>query len=161
MDEFKDQAARNTYKGHGQPQSFYFWGTGAQADDQDGLLVTSVETGGTTLTLSGLHETRTVDVRTRFWASPAPAEVAKTAPARTRRPNQPCRCGCGATANGRRGSLYLQGHDARHVSQLVARIFADSDVNLADLTDELAELPTQALRDKAARMVERRIAVAA
>ena len=69
----------------------------------------------------------------------------------------PCTCGCGAQVKG----LYKQGHDARHAGNVaraaIARLIADPDTNLADTSDLVAELPTEALRAKAAKMIAARI----
>ena len=69
----------------------------------------------------------------------------------------PCTCGCGAQVKG----LYKQGHDARHAGNVaraaIARLIADPDTNLADTSDLVAELPTEALRAKATKMIVARI----
>jgi len=69
----------------------------------------------------------------------------------------PCTCGCGAQVRG----LYKQGHDARHAGNVaraaIAALIADPDTNLADTSDLVAELPTEALRAKATKMIAARI----
>ena len=57
-----------------------------------------------------------------------------------------CMCGCGEKTG---GGNYRPGHDARHVSQLVASIKAGSE----KLEDVIDELPSQALRDKLTKAV--------
>lgn len=54
---------------------------------------------------------------------------------------RPCTCGCGETTG---GGLYRPGHDARHVSQLTAKVRA------GEITETAAsdQLPSQKLRDK-------------
>lgn len=89
-------------------------------------------------------------IRKNVWMGPAPKA------ARTRRPNQPCRCGCGATANGRRGSLYLQGHDARHASAVANRVLAGQTWDEAGFREL-----TPALQAKAQAMVSNRTPAAA
>jgi len=170
---------RDTYKGHGQPQSFYYWGTGKSADEQDGTLITSTKVTGTTVTLIDGRgtEVRTVDVRTRFWISEAgqddhtedEAESTEdaqaiqraAAPAKAARPSRnaklsPCLCKCGAQVKG----MYKQGHDARHASQVaqaaIKALLTDTDLNLAD-SGLFDELPTEALRVKAANIVAKTI----
>lgn len=62
-----------------------------------------------------------------------------------------CLCGCGGQVKG----LYKQGHDARHAADVARRmIAAGSDANL---TEFLQELPTEALRVKAANIVAKRV----
>jgi len=168
---------RDTYKGHGQPQSFYYWGTGKTADEQDGTLITSTKVTGTTITLVDGQgtEVRTVDVRTRFWISEAgqddhtedeatedaQAIQRAAAPAKAARPSRnaklsPCLCKCGAQVKG----MYKQGHDARHASQVaqaaIKALLTDTDLNLADCS-LFDELPTEALRVKAANIVAKTI----
>lgn len=65
---------------------------------------------------------------------------------------QSCLCGCNQVA--RLDSLYLQGHDARHASQVAKAILADPD---ADPIALLAALPTEKLRIKAAAIVAKRL----
>lgn len=165
---------RATYKGHGQPTRFYYWGTGKVGDAEDGLLVTSVKVDGTKITLDGGREVRTLDVRTRFWVSPAPEPVrvpqprqtedakAIQAAAKATRPSRnaklsDCRCGCSAQVKG----LYKQGHDARHAGDVarraIAQLISDPDLNLADLSDLVSELPTDALQAKALKMITSRV----
>jgi hypothetical protein len=190
---------RDSYKGHGQPQAFYFWGTGKLADEQLGTLVTSVEANGLTLVLKADGKTvAQFDKRGKFWISPAfkheelrhysdgdsiatwyesvpqapktdpapaptadaKAIVAAATPVKARRPGRnaklsPCLCGCKAQVKG----MYKQGHDARHAGDVARKAIkaaagADPDVNLLTaIEDVLAELPTQALRVKAANIV--------
>lgn len=70
-----------------------------------------------------------------------PGQVAKD----TRR--HPCLCGCGSMVK----NLYGQGHDARHASAIARRIIAGEDLALLD------ELPTEALRTKAAAMIKKSV----
>lgn len=67
------------------------------------------------------------------------------------RVGNPCSCGCGGTTS-TRAAIYLPGHDARHVSQVVRL------VRLGDLPkDEVGKvLPTQPLKDKAEHMLRER-----
>jgi len=60
----------------------------------------------------------------------------------------PCRCGCLRFTK----NMYAQGHDAKHVSKVVARIKADKDITVSSA---IAELPTDALRTKAANAIAR------
>jgi hypothetical protein len=71
---------------------------------------------------------------------PSPAKAVKAPPA-----THPCACGCGALSKG----SYRPGHDARHVSQLVARVVA------GDLTEMAAvkQLKSDALRSKLTKSV--------
>jgi hypothetical protein len=62
-----------------------------------------------------------------------------------------CGCGCGRTPASKK-SAYCQGHDARHVSKVVARVLADGRLAA------IAELPTEALRDKATNAIRRQLA---
>jgi hypothetical protein len=172
---------RDSYKGHGQPQSFYYWGTGKLADEQLGTLVTSVEMNGLTLVLKGGRGETVAqfDKRGKFWISPAgqddhdedeapeptadaKAIIAAAAPARAKRPGRnaklsPCLCKCGAQVKG----MYKQGHDARHAGDVArkatkAAAAGDPDANLLTLIEDiLAELPTEALRVKAANIVRK------
>jgi len=173
---------RGTYKGLGSPVRFYYWGTEKNANDEFGTLVTSVTVDGTKVTLDSDFEVRTVDVRTRIWISDeAPVETTADADkvidqawARTPEPTgdtkaivkaakpsrnaklHPCKCGCGAPVRG----LYKQGHDARHASDVakkaLAALASDPDLNLAD-NSLLDELPTDALKAKAAAIIAKRI----
>lgn len=67
-----------------------------------------------------------------------------------------CLCGCKGQIKG----LYKQGHDARHASAVAKRAIAalasDPDLNLAD-NDLLAELPTDALKAKAAAIIAKHV----
>lgn len=62
-----------------------------------------------------------------------------------------CACGCGGTTS-TRAAIYLPGHDARHVSQVVRK------VRLGDIPREEVNkvLPTQPLQEKAAYMLRER-----
>jgi hypothetical protein len=157
---------RATYKGHGRPTRFYYWGTGSQANEEDGLLVTSVKVTDHNVIMKGANATRKVDVRMRFWISPAPELVPQPrngqptedtqAIVKAARPSRnaklsDCRCGCGQKVKG----LYKQGHDARHAGNVAREaLAAGAD---ADLNEILAKLPTEALRIKAANMVASRV----
>lgn len=74
-----------------------------------------------------------------------------------------CNCGCGE-AIGRRAS-YRPGHDAKHVSRLVAELFNTiqdgGKVTPAMLTSAAKSLPSAALQAKFRRAAERLIAKAA
>lgn len=62
-----------------------------------------------------------------------------------------CRDGCGVAVG--RGKVYRQGHDARHVKQLLAKVVAGGDVD-----DALAELEhSPRLQAKLAEQIKRRI----
>lgn len=58
-----------------------------------------------------------------------------------------CKCGCGEKTG---GGLYRPGHDARHVSQLVAKVKA-GDLALHDAVEEVAH--SQKLQDKLRKAV--------
>jgi hypothetical protein len=60
-----------------------------------------------------------------------------------------CTCGCGQTVG--QGALYRPGHDARHASQVGRALIAAGTPDPA----LLAELPSEALRGKAAAMLDR------
>ncbi|MFJ4225504.1 hypothetical protein [Microbacterium sp. NPDC089695] len=74
-----------------------------------------------------------------------------------------CNCGCGE-AIGRR-ALYRPGHDAKHVSRLVAELFNTiqdgGKVTPAAITSAAKSLPSAALQAKLRRAAERLIAKAA
>lgn len=156
---------RGTYKSLGSPVRFYYWGTQKNANDEDGALVVSVKVDGTKITMASAREVRTIDARTRIWISDEAPVVVETevtkAVKRAAKPSRnaklhDCKCGCGQQVKG----LYKQGHDARHASDVAKRVIAllasDPDVNLAD-PDLFDELPTQALKAKAAAIVVKRI----
>jgi len=95
-------------------------------------------------------------MNTRFWAVPA-TEPTKDAQAiqRAARPSRngklhPCTCGCGGQVKG----LYKQGHDARHAGDIARKFLTDPAPGQEFY---LRQLPTEALRAKAARIVQNRI----
>jgi hypothetical protein len=61
-----------------------------------------------------------------------------------------CACGCGIPVN-YRTAMYKPGHDARHAGQ-IGRLAASRDAEERELI--ICQLPTEALRTKARRMVE-------
>nr|WP_157797292.1 hypothetical protein [Microbacterium barkeri] len=73
-----------------------------------------------------------------------------------------CNCGCGE-AVGRR-AVYRPGHDAKHVSRLVAELFNTiqdgGKVTPAAITSAAKSLPSAALQAKFRRAAERLIAKA-
>lgn len=74
-----------------------------------------------------------------------------------------CNCGCGETV-GRR-AIYRPGHDAKHVSRLVAELFNTiqdgGKVTPAAIASTAKSLPSAALQAKFRRAAERLIAKAA
>jgi len=75
-----DTLTRATYKDHGQPTEFYYWGRGEQADEQDGTQVV-VSTQGSKFVLRRTVDNQVVDTfgfRTKFWASLAAPEPEPT-----------------------------------------------------------------------------------
>jgi|HubBroStandDraft_2_1064218.scaffolds.fasta_scaffold02391_12 hypothetical protein len=92
-------------------------------------------------------------------AKPGEVPSASKTAAKTQRvkANSLSKCLCGTCDNVVKG-MYAQGHDARHVSQVVKAVLANPDANLADAT-ELDELPTAALKAKAVAAISKKIKV--
>ena len=84
------------------------------------------------------------------------------AKARATEASTECNCGCGE-AIGRR-AIYRPGHDAKHVSQLVAELFNTiqdgGKITPAAITSAANSLPSAALQAKFRRAAERLIAKA-
>lgn len=82
-----------------------------------------------------------------IWSTQHPMRPIKTEAQSTTVASVGCRCGCGGTPT--KGKGYLPGHDARHAGAVARAILGTGRADL------LNTLPTQALRDKATRQVER------
>jgi len=169
-----DAASWGTWKDHGHAAVLGYMGRDRKSA---GMVVRTVKVTVGRGNILVLRSTRDNEIVAqmgpagRFWAVTAPAEVpqprdGQTADAkavqRAARPSRnaklsPCTCGCGAQVKG----LYKQGHDARHAGNVaraaIAKLIADPDTNLADTSDLVAELPTEALRAKAAKMIVARV----
>lgn len=87
---------------------------------------------------------------------PAPAKGSADRSSKPVHPaTHPCLCGCGVLVG--RNSNYRPGHDARHVSQVVAAVLAKPKMSAAQHKRLITALPTLALQVKAENAIDRKV----